>query len=93
LKFGGGKTVGIVVESAGDDARIRVMDHGIGIAPENLERIFERFQRAGSTTNYGGFGLGLWIVRELVTAMRGSVRVESAVGRGTTFVVELPRWS
>jgi len=68
-----------------------VIDRGIGIAPEHHERIFGRFERATSADHYGGFGLGLWIVRELVTMMGGSVGVESETGRGSTFVVELPR--
>jgi PAS domain S-box-containing protein len=71
-------------------AEILVRDQGIGIAPEALSRIFERFERAASGRNYGGLGLGLWIVRQLVEAMDGSIAVESTVGRGSTFTVHLP---
>ena len=70
--------------------RIAVRDHGIGIAPEALERIFERFERAVSSRNYGGLGLGLYIVRRIVEAHGGTIRVESAPGEGSTFLVELP---
>jgi signal transduction histidine kinase len=71
-------------------AEIVVRDHGIGIAPEALSRIFERFERATSGRQYGGLGLGLWIVRQLVDAMDGSIKVESDLGRGSTFTVQLP---
>jgi signal transduction histidine kinase len=91
LKFGGGRAVKVVVESAGDLARFSVIDRGIGIPVEDQERIFGRFERAASANHYGGFGLGLWIVRELVQAMGGSIRVESRLADGATFVVELPR--
>ena len=91
LKFGGGRTVDVAVEQSGDLARLTVTDHGIGIAPEDHDRIFGRFERAASANHYGGFGLGLWIVRELVHAMNGAVRVESQPESGARFVVELPR--
>jgi signal transduction histidine kinase len=91
LKYGAGRPVTIAVGAAGDRARLEVRDEGIGIAPEAQVRIFERYERAVSEKNYGGFGLGLWIVRRIVEALGGEVRVESAVGRGATFLVELPR--
>jgi two-component system, OmpR family, sensor kinase len=69
---------------------VSVRDRGIGISPEDHDRIFGRFERAVSANNYGGFGLGLWISRELVEAMRGRIRVESALGQGSTFTVVLP---
>ncbi len=75
------------------DAHLAVMvaDTGIGIPPEDLERVFERFYRADSSRarTSGGFGLGLAIVRDLVTAMGGSVGVESVVGEGSRFRVLL----
>jgi signal transduction histidine kinase len=52
--------------------------------------VFDRFTRFVSSRNYGGFGLGLWIAREIVRAHGGSVRVESEPGRGALFVVQLP---
>jgi signal transduction histidine kinase/Tfp pilus assembly protein PilF len=94
IKFGAGKPIDVVVETDRDNpkrARLAVRDRGIGIPPEAQDRIFERFERAASTQHYGGLGLGLWITRQTLEAMGGSIRVESAVGQGATFVVELPR--
>ncbi len=70
---------------------LTVADTGIGIAPEDLDRIFERFYRtdASRARTSGGFGLGLAIVRDLVTAMGGSVRAESTPGEGSRFHVML----
>jgi PAS domain S-box-containing protein len=90
LKYGLGRPVEIAVERDGATARLTVTDHGIGIASEHQGRIFDRFERVVSSRNYGGFGLGLWIVRKILDAHGGSIRVESAPGLGATFVVELP---
>ena len=76
------------------DVIIQVKDSGIGIEPEFLPHVFERFRQAdGSTTReHGGLGLGLSIVRNLVELHGGAVSVDSAgVGQGTTFSVRLPR--
>ncbi len=91
LKFGNELPVEVAVTSTHDRARISVKDRGIGIARVDQRRIFDRFERAAPTDEYGGFGLGLWVVDELVRAMDGTVRVESEPQSGATFVVELPR--
>jgi signal transduction histidine kinase len=91
LKFGAGRAVQVEVAEDGGQARLTVRDQGIGIDPADHARIFERFERAVPATNYSGFGVGLWIVREFVDAHGGSIRVDSAPGRGATFVVTLPR--
>ena len=89
-KYGRGKAVDVILERADGTARLTVRDQGIGIAAADQERIFGRFERAVSGRNYGGFGLGLWIVRETVEAMGGTVRVRSEPGQGAEFTVELP---
>lgn len=90
IKYGAGKPIEIVVERADGYARLHVRDQGIGIAPDHLERIFVRFERAVSSQNYGGLGLGLYIARQLVEALGGAIRVQSEVGVGSIFTVTLP---
>ncbi len=89
-----GGQVSVRVADAGDDGvAIEVADTGGGIAPQNLPRIFERFYRvdSGRAREVGGTGLGLAIVKHLVQRMGGEVSVESKLGRGTTFRVQLRR--
>lgn len=88
IKYGGGK-VEVHTYQTGE-ARIVVRDNGRGIAPEDQERVFEPYERVHSAGNEEGAGLGLYIVREIVRAHGGRVAVESAPGRGATFVVTLP---
>jgi len=90
IKFGNGNPIEMGVESTGKYARLWVTDQGIGIAPDRLETIFEPFERAVSVREYGGLGLGLFIVRRVVEAHKGAVRVESDGKRGSKFIVELP---
>jgi signal transduction histidine kinase len=79
------------VESTPEWARLIVRDEGIGIAPEDLSRLFGRFERAVSVRHYGGLGLGLYISREITEALGGRVHVDSLPDAGATFTVELPR--
>ncbi len=90
MKYGAGKPIEVTVEASAHQVRLRVRDHGIGIAEEDRARIFERFERAVSVRHYGGFGIGLWIVREIIQALGGNVEVESTPGQGSTFTVTLP---
>lgn len=90
LKYGKGRPIEIDVDCRSDRAVLTVCDHGIGIAAADQARIFERFERAVSSRQFGGLGLGLWIVRQLVEAHGGSISVRSRRGEGSTFTVELP---
>ncbi len=85
--------VQVVLERVNSHVEIVVEDSGIGVDPEFLPHVFDRFRQAdpGSTRRYGGLGLGLSIVRTLVELHGGSVRVKSpGVNLGTTFIVALP---
>jgi len=90
MKYGAGKSIQVAVAMDGATAALRVRDQGIGIEVERQASIFDRFERAVSVQHYGGLGLGLYIVRRIVEAHGGQVRVESAPGAGATFFVELP---
>lgn len=90
LKFGAGKPIEISTISTGGWAHIVVRDHGIGVSKNDQERIFERFERAVSARHYSGFGIGLSLIQELLKAMGGRIRLESELGHGAVFTVELP---
>jgi PAS domain S-box-containing protein len=89
IKFGDGQPIEMRLQAAGRQVRLTVQDHGPGIAPEDQERIFQRFFRQGGRTS--GAGLGLWIVRRIVEAQGGTVTVASTPGHGAAFTVALPR--
>jgi PAS domain S-box-containing protein len=91
LKYGRGRPVEVRLAATPQQAELRVRDHGIGINPDQQGRIFERYERAVEERDFGGFGLGLWISKQIVTASGGRIQVISAVGEGATFLVELPR--
>lgn len=90
IKYGASKPIKVSVDGDGDTARLEVRDNGIGIAAEKQARIFERFERAVSARSYGGLGLGLFIARQILDAHGGSIAVDSEIGHGTQFSVELP---
>ncbi|UQA62702.1 ATP-binding sensor histidine kinase [Polyangium aurulentum] len=90
IKFGPGKPITITVDGDAHIGRLRIEDQGIGIEDAQQERIFERFGRAVSANHYGGLGLGLFTCRKIVEAHGGSIRVESRLGAGAVFTVELP---
>ncbi len=91
LKFGRGNPIEITVEAEDAFARVRVRDHGIGVPPEDRERIFERFERAVSEQSFGGLGLGLWIARQIVQTHGGRIGVDGPEGGGAEFFFELKR--
>jgi len=92
LKFTEQGEVRVTVDRVGEALAITVADTGVGIAPEQLATLFERFTQADASTTrkYGGTGLGLAICRELTVLMGGAIHAESAPGAGATFVVHLP---
>lgn len=90
IKYGEGRPVELEVSELYGSARLVVRDRGIGIAAEALRRIFEPFERAVPVEHFGGLGLGLFIARRLVEMHGGTISVESEIGHGTTFTVELP---
>lgn len=90
IKFGAGAPIDVTLEEAFGRARLVVRDRGSGIEPARLPRIFECFERGVSARSYGGLGLGLFLVRSIVEAHGGVVKVESTPGAGAQFTVELP---
>jgi two-component system, OmpR family, sensor kinase len=94
VKYGGKKPVVVSVEDPGNATHvlIRVRDHGPGISSGDRARIFGQFERAvGLNENQTGFGVGLWVVGQVVEAMKGEITVNDAQGGGTIFQVVLPR--
>ena len=90
MKFGSGKPILVTVMQDGHLAKLVIEDQGIGVPAERLPHIFGRFERAVPASEYGGLGLGLYIVREVIQAFGGTVRAESQVGVGSRFTVTLP---
>lgn len=92
VKFTPRGTVRIEFAQSGSSLVVTVADSGIGIAPENVERIFEEFHQLDATDSreFGGVGLGLHMVRRLVDRLGGSVAVMSEPGHGSVFTVEIP---
>ena len=91
IRYGDGKPVRIEVDCAPESVEVRVIDHGIGIAPADHERIFRRFERGPTAPRSGGFGIGLWVSSKLVQAQGGTLALQSEPGLGSTFILRLPR--
>ncbi len=86
-----GNSVELAVTCDPQQVTFRVSDHGIGIPEEDRKRLFEAFHRASNVGGIPGTGLGLAIVKQAVDAHRGSITVESEVGKGTSFIVMIPQ--
>jgi signal transduction histidine kinase len=94
LKFTheGGIRITVGYDSVDRTANVSVVDTGIGISPENHEKIFEDFRQVDDSPSrpYGGTGLGLAICRRLATALGGRITLESQMGKGSTFTLTIP---
>jgi two-component system, OmpR family, sensor kinase len=92
IKFGAGSSIDVTLENKQDGSvSFQVRDRGIGIAMQDQERIFGRFERLEKQPGHpAGAGVGLWLVRGLVDSLNGSIAVHSAPGDGATFTVVLP---
>lgn len=90
IKYGEGRPIDVSTVRDRDRARLVVQDHGVGIAPADRERIFERFERIRPAGDPGGLGLGLYITRQIVDLHGGAIHVESVPGHGSAFTIDLP---
>ena len=90
VKYGAGKPVEISLVRQGTEAGLTVRDYGIGISEADQARIFDAFERAVTRREQGGFGIGLWVVRQLVDTMHGKLHVTSRPAQGSTFTVTFP---
>lgn len=93
MPAGGRLKVDVRENPAGDTVEIKIADSGVGIAPENLRQIFEPFFTTKQPDEHGrgGTGLGLSVCRQIIEQHHGRIRVESVVGKGSTFTVKLPK--
>jgi signal transduction histidine kinase len=91
IRYGASKPIEVTLGGDAEQVELSVKDYGIGIAEGHQSRIFERFERAGKTRSSGGFGIGLWTVRQSCLAMGGHVSVKSQAGQGSEFIAALPR--
>jgi two-component system, OmpR family, sensor kinase len=90
IKYGAGQPIDVTLARDEVAAWLVVRDRGIGISEEDQARLFGRFERAVAQRRQGGFGIGLWLVRQLVHAMGGDILIKSRSGEGSTFRVMLP---
>jgi signal transduction histidine kinase len=90
IKYAPGQIIEISLTRKIEQAIFSVKDYGPGISHDKQTTIFQRFARATNSRNISGLGLGLFISKEIVIAHRGTIRVESELGQGASFIVELP---
>ena len=91
VKYGAGAPIVVSINTGGSGyVRLTVRDEGPGIPPEHQEQIFGQFERGAAPENLPGMGLGLWLVRRIVTAHGGTVTLDSRPGAGATFTVIVP---
>jgi signal transduction histidine kinase len=90
IKYGNNKPILIAVTGNNDRGKIIVKDRGIGIPSDHQKKIFNRFERAVSSRDYKGLGVGLYITYQIVKAHKGKIHLESQINKGSTFTIELP---
>lgn len=90
IKYGGGQPIEVKVALRSDGGSVVVADKGIGIPPDKIGAIFNRFERGEARRNYAGLGLGLYIARQIVEAHHGLIHVTSEQGKGSVFTVDVP---
>lgn len=90
IKYGQGRPIDIRLRDDGESARLEIVDRGMGMSEETRGRIFQRFERGMNAQHISGFGLGLYVVSQIVEAMNGRIEVQSSPGAGSTFRVSLP---
>ena len=93
MPTGGRLKIEVRENEAADMAEVKVADTGVGIQPDQLRQIFEPFFTTKEPDEYGrgGTGLGLSVCRQIIEQHQGRIRVESVVGKGSTFTVKLPK--
>ena len=90
IKYAPGEMIEISLSKENEGLIFIVKDHGPGISQDKQTAIFERFARATNSRDISGLGLGLFISKEIIEAHQGTIRVESELGKGARFIVELP---
>ncbi|MBN8555384.1 MAG: MASE1 domain-containing protein [Deltaproteobacteria bacterium] len=92
IKFGEKKPITLSLAKIAEKIRLEVADQGCGIEKDDLKRIFGRFEQGASTQKSAGVGLGLYICKQIVLSHQGEIWVESELGKGARFIVEIPRY-
>jgi signal transduction histidine kinase len=90
IKYAAGYPIEVSARRDGEQAVLRVRDRGPGIPEADISRIFERFERAGSSHNYGGMGIGLYVARQIAEAHGGTIVASNATDGGACLIVRLP---
>lgn len=90
IRYGDGKKIEVHCVRIEEVVRISFRDYGIGIARLDQVRVFGRFERAVSGSHFGGLGLGLYIVSQIIESHQGKITLESDIGQGSTFTIDLP---
>lgn len=91
VRYGKGEPISISIQDHEKEISLSVKDRGIGISADDQKKIFERFERAVNANDISGLGLGLYISDQIVQLHGGSISLESAIGKGSTFTVKLPK--